>query len=199
MDLISKAVEAFKNLKPTIYRLVVSAGKDKPLEEIKISFYDEDLFHILGLQHLSDIDLPKNKKALILGINEGKITDAYLEKSEYYDSSILGYNIKQRISSAVYLEEYLDSDLFTVSIYRLQHDNKTFIRADYLISCRRHNSEEEYYIFIRKRKNETSYGIVSAFPKVNTSYWGGKRYLMLKEKQQGNEISELFRHPEFDK
>nr|MCR5776804.1 hypothetical protein [Lachnospiraceae bacterium] len=97
-----------------------------------------------------------------------------------------------------YLEEYLDSNNFVVSIYKLQHDNYTFIKADYLITCKRIGSDNEYYIFVRKRKNEETYGIVSCFPKHNKAYWGGKRYLMLKEKMKSDNVIELFRHPNYE-
>ena len=196
MNLLKQAALSFERLKEIKYRIVLSAGLNKPLEEIVINFYDEDLFHILGLQHLSDIDIPKNKKKLLTQILEGKITDEYLLNSDYYDDQ-QGYNIKRRIELAGYLEEYLDSDNFTVAIYKLQHDNRTFIRADYLITCKRVNSDEEYYIFIRKRSGEDFYGIVSCFARTNTSYWGGKRYVMLKEKIEGADTTELFRHSNY--
>ncbi|WP_156094541.1 PBECR4 domain-containing protein [Butyrivibrio sp. WCE2006] len=196
MNLLKQAALSFERLKEIRYRIVLSAGLKKPLEEIEINFYDEDLFHILGLQHLSDIDIPKNKKKIISQILNGKITDEYLQNSEYYADQ-QGYNIKHRIELAGYLEEYLDSDNFTVAIYKLQHGNRTFIRADYLITCKRVNSDEEYYIFIRKRSGQDYYGIVSCFARTNTSYWGGKRYLMLKEKIEGVGKTEQFRHPNY--
>lgn len=68
MNLLKQAALSFERLKEIKYRIVLSAGLNKPLEEIVINFYDEDLFHILGLQHLSDIDIPKNKKKLLTQI-----------------------------------------------------------------------------------------------------------------------------------
>lgn len=62
MDALNQTTEAFKKLKELEYRVVLSAGQGKPLEQIVLNFRDEDLFHILGLQHLSDIELPRKKK-----------------------------------------------------------------------------------------------------------------------------------------
>ncbi len=197
MSIIKTTVIAFEKLKEIKYRLVLSAGREKAVEDLIIDFYDEDLFHILGLQHLSDIDLPKNKSLLISRIRKGIITDEYLAKSLNYDNENLEYNIKRRVLAATCIEEYFDSDNFTVSVYRLQHDNLTKIRADYLIICKKASDEDEYYIFIRKRKELDTYGIVSAFPKERIAYWGGKRYLLLKEKIVGSQNVELFRHPDY--
>ncbi len=197
MDSLRQAADKFLLLEKTEYRLILSAGKNKPLETVELNFIDEDFYHILGLHHLDDIDIPKNKKLLLSKILCGDLNDKYLSQSEYYDDDLLGYNIKNRIEHSRYLEEYLDSDDFTVSVYKLQHDNKTLIRADYLITCKRTTSDEEYYIFLRKRKETSSYGIVSCFPKNRLTYWGGKRYLMLKEKMDGESRIELFRHPNF--
>ena len=197
MDILKKAVATFDRLKEFEYRILLSAGREKPLESILINFLDEDLFHILGLQHLSDIELPKNKKLVHAQICNDIITTDYLSMSEYYDNVRGKYSIKQRIERACDLEAYMDSSLFTVSVYKLQHVNHTNIRADYLITCKRNASEEEYYIFIRKRKELDSYGIISCFLKNNATYWGGRRYVLLKEKVKGNISCELYRHPNY--
>ena|GEM_PF-1255206 len=198
MDTLKQAAITFSKIKEIEYHIVVSSGRNKPLEKIIINFCDEDLFHILGLQHLSDIDLPKNKKILISEILSGKISDEYISLSEYYDNhELFSYDINSRIEKASHIEDYFDSNLFTVSIYRLQHNNRTYIKADYLITCKRNASDEEYYMFIRQRKENNVFGIVSAFPKNNVSYWGGKRYLMLKQKVKNNIKCELFRHPDY--
>lgn len=197
MDLLRTAANAFIKLSAFEYRLVLSSGRNKPLDIIKINFIAQDLFHILGLQHLLDIDLPRNKKILLEKISKGNITEDYISKSEFYKNGSLGYNIRERIAKACYLEQYLDSDDFTVSVYKLKYHPQSFIRADYLITCRRMDSDAEYYIFIRRRKENNTYGIVSCFPKRDITYWGGKRYLMLKEKKKGNISCVLFKHPNY--
>ena len=57
--------------------------------------------------------------------------------------------------------------------------------------------EKEFYIFLRKRKEDYHYGVVSCFPKGKVAYWGGRRYLMLKEKHVSGERIELFRHQKY--
>lgn len=197
MELLRQVAFAFGNLKEIKYRVVLSAGREKPRQEIIIDFCDEDLFHILGLQHLTDIELPKNKKALLHNINNGTITEGYLENSEYYNKGNEDYNIKQRIEMACCLEDFLDSEHFTVSVYKCQHENWTNIEADYLITCKKTSQDEEYYIFVRQRKETETFGIVSCFPKGNKPYWGGKRYLLLKEKILSNTSIVLFKHKNY--
>ena len=198
MDIIRNVVEKYLELKKSEYRIILSAGRNKPLEIINLNFMDEDLYHILGFQHIGDLEIPKNKKKVLAAIVSGNLTDEYLSQSEYYDNDSLGYSIKNRIIHAEFLEEYLDSDDFSVSIYKLQHVNITMIDADYLIECRRLGTDKDYYIFLRKRKGTPYYGIISCFPKNRITYWGGKRYLMLKEKTTGDSRKELFRHPNYE-
>ena len=198
MDTIRNTISSFEKLKKTKYRIVLSAGRGKPLEEILLNFYDDDLYHILGLQHLLDIILPKNKINLLSYVKNGIITDNSLSISEYYDNKSLGYNIKLRIKMAGNLEEFLDSDDFTVSIYKLQHSDHTLIQADYLITCKCNSYKEDYYIFIRKRTEDDTYGIVSCFMKEANTYWGGKRYLMLKEKIDEEKTIVQYKHPDYD-
>ena len=200
MDSIKNTISSFQKLKKTKYRLILSSGRGRPIEEILLNFYEDDLYHILGFQHLTDIQLPKDKKTLFSNINSGKITDNHLSLSKYYDNKSLNYNIKLRIKMAAFLEDFLDSDDFTVSVYKFQHENNTVIQADYLITSKRITTDEEYYIFIRKRTEENTYGIISCFPKENISYWGGNRYIMLKEKiMEDNTSIILHIHPDFNK
>ena len=195
MDLLKQAADSFIKLKEIAYRIILSAGRKRPLEIIELNFCDSDFFHILGLQYLKDIDLPKAKTKLFTEINKGSLSEEYIAKSQFFDNLQLGYSIKQRIEMAINIEQYMDSDDFNVAIYKIQHENRTKIRADYIITCKGIPSVEEYYIFIRKRKEEEKYSIVSCFPKAAVAYWGGKRYVMLKEKIQNNTVSTLFRHP----
>ena len=66
MDTLSKAANNFLMLEKSEYKIVISAGKNKPLETINLNFIDEDLHHILGLSHLDDINIPKNRKGIIV-------------------------------------------------------------------------------------------------------------------------------------
>ena len=199
MNSIKNTVSSFHNLMKIKYRLILSAGRGRPLEEILLNFYEDDLYHILGFQHLSDIVLPKSKQSLFSQINNGNITDNHLSQSKNYDNKSLNYNIKLRIEMAGHLDEFLDSNDFTISVYKLQHDNHTAIHADYLITSKRNPTDEEYYIFIRKRKEENAYGIVSCFPKEDVAYWGGNRYVMLKEKITEEKTSILYQHSSYGK
>ncbi len=195
MDQVYIAAKEFEKLLLIQYRIILSAGKNKPTERILLNFEQEDLYHMLGLQHLNDIEIPHDKKSILGMIIAGKIDDNYLAKSNLYNNSKNEYRISDRIVMLSEIEKLLDSEDTQFYIYRLQHLNKTVIKADYLIVCKR--KDNEAYIFIRKRKENDYYGIVSCFPKSDTVYWGGKRYLMLKEKVVATLSTELFRHPGF--
>ena len=197
MDLLEQAANAFIELKKAKYRIVLSAGRNKPKEEIVIDFCDTDLYHMLGFQYLTDIDLPKSKKRVLPEIIKGALSEETISKSEYYDNDQSGYSIKNRIEKVANIEQYLDSNNYNVSIFKDQHTIRTKIKADYLIICREISSENEYYIFIRRRKGEDGYNIVSCFPKEDISYWGGKRYLMLKEKIIDGVPNLLFKHKDY--
>lgn len=198
MDLLVRAANAFIELKKVKYRIVLSAGRNKPIEEILINFCDTDLYHMLGFQYLSDIALPRSKKRILPEIIKGTISEGTISKSKFYDNDQLGHNIKNRIEKVAYIEQFLDSDNYNVFIFKDQHNICTKIKSDYLIVCREISSGNEYYIFIRRRKGEDGYNIVSCFPKEKISYWGGKRYLMLKEKIINGVPNQLFKHPNYE-
>lgn len=50
MDLLKQAADSFIKLKEIEYRIILSAGRKRPLEIIELNFCDSDFFHILGLQ-----------------------------------------------------------------------------------------------------------------------------------------------------
>ena len=195
MSLLYSAAKEFEKLLSIQYHIILSAGKNKPTERINLNFEQGDLYHMLGLQHLDDIAIPRNKNSLLGDILSCKIDDSYLSKSKSYSTGS-ECNISDRIDMLSDIEALLDSKDTLFYIYRLQHLNKTKIKADYLIVCKR--KDNEVYIFIRKRKENDNYGIISCFPRSDTVYWGGKRYLMLKEKVTENTSKELYRHSGFD-
>lgn len=102
MDLLQHVANAFTELKKVKYRLVLSAGSNKPIEEIVIDFCDAELYHMLGFQYLTDIDLPKNKKRILPEIIKGTISETIISKSAFYDDDQSGYNIKKNRKSSLY-------------------------------------------------------------------------------------------------
>lgn len=63
-----------------------------------------------GLQYLSDLAIPQNRKQTLYSILDDEITDEILEKSKYYKNTNAQIDIKSRISELSYLEEYLDTN-----------------------------------------------------------------------------------------
>ena len=128
MDLLKQAADSFIKLKEIEYRIILSAGRKRPLEIIELNFCDSDFFHILGLQYLKDIDLPKAKTKLFTEINKGSLSEEYIAKSQFFDNLQLGYSIKQRIEMAINIEQYMDSDDFNVAIYSSSRNTRDFSR-----------------------------------------------------------------------
>ena len=96
MDLLYSAGKQFEKLVNIEYRIILSSGRNKSLERICIDFDLADLYHMLGLQHLDDIELPNNRKAVLDKILSGEISDEYVSKSKYYSNPEMNYDIKGR-------------------------------------------------------------------------------------------------------
>lgn len=68
MDLIYECAAKFVLLERDEYRFVVS--KKRKTKEIFLNFRDSDFFHLVGLHHLTDINIPRNRKDTLKNIIE---------------------------------------------------------------------------------------------------------------------------------
>lgn len=196
MDLIYACAIKFVAIKQCEYRFVVS--KNRKTQELILNFSNSDFFHLAGLQHLTDINIPRNRKDILKNILiKNKITDSMLNKSRFYTHA--EHNIKSRITLLCFLEQYLDTDNL-ISIYntkKMRYLN-TNIKADYLIESKLKNTKDTVYMFIRKRKEQpNTYCIVSFFKKNDITYGGDALYWMIKEKIYPNTRITLYKHPDY--
>ena len=183
-DNIYESAQNFRELEQYEYRFVVS--KNRKIQELKLDFRDTDFYHIIGLQYLKDIAIPRNRKATLKNILDvGNIRDEILQKSRFYNNLTTIYNVKSRIEESRFLATYLDVNNL-IYIYSLSgrpyiHSQ---IKADFVIESKLPNSSITVYILIKRRKEDRDYyGIVSFFKKGNISYGGDALYWMLKEKK----------------
>ncbi|MBE5886667.1 MAG: hypothetical protein E7284_09735 [Lachnospiraceae bacterium] len=106
-DNIYESAQNFRELEQYEYRFVVS--KNRKIQELKLDFRDTDFYHIIGLQYLKDIAIPRNRKATLKNILDmGNIRDEILQKSRFYNNLTAIYNVKSRIEESRFLATYLD-------------------------------------------------------------------------------------------
>lgn len=154
---------------------------------IALDFKLKDFHHLAGLQYLTDINIPKNKKDTISWIlnSRNPVTDEYLAKSKFYRGKPNDEkDIESRIANLRFLERYLDENNI-IRIYSPQNgpQNNSFIKCDYIIESQLKNSHTIVYIFIKHRCGADSpCGIISFVVKKNVSYGGRNLYWMIKDK-----------------
>lgn len=110
MDLIYACATKFVAIKQCEYRFVVS--KNRKTQELILNFSNSDFFHLAGLQHLTDINIPRNRKDILKNILiKNKITDSILNKSRFYKCT--EHNIKSRITLLCFLEKEKRNPILT--------------------------------------------------------------------------------------
>lgn len=198
MDIVYEAAAKYVALECCKYVFVLSQKRKNIV--VRVDFKDEDFFHLAGLQYLTDIDIPQNRKKTLNSILfEKNLTEDFLHKSEIYRNPKPDKNIPGRIDHLRFLEEYLDTDNI-IKIFTLRNQGKkaSFIRADYVIESSFNRSKDTVYIFLKRRAEDSEYyGIVSFFPKDKAIYSGDILYWMEKKKILRNKTKILFRHKNY--
>ena len=200
MDSIYRSAQEYKNLLPISYRFDF-ATKRRKVTIIELDFLKEDFFHICGLQHLDDIEIPRNRRKTLEYIDDGVITDELLKKAKkYYDiPKQEDSDIESRIEEASRLKEYLETNNL-IRIFSLKDAKASgkMIEADYVIKSRLPNSYISVFIFLRKRKENDRYCVISFFKKKNNEYTGEALYWMMKTKINNNGETVLFKHKNYN-
>ena len=200
MDTIYDAAAKFTVMKDFEYHFVIS--QKRKLQTICLNFMDTDFFHIAGLQYLTDVTLPQDRKETLNQIIfTHTISDSILQKSIYYNTKNKEQNVAARIEELRFLEEYLDTNN-SIKLYNIRNTKgmSSVIKADYLIESWFKNIRSSVYIFIRRRNEDFEhFGIVSFFKKNKIAYGGDKVYWMEKTKISGNFQKTLYIHPNYSK
>lgn len=125
------------------YHIVL--GRKKKEYHIQLRFPYDSFFHLVGLQHLTDITYPSTNKERIYKEIIGKnLTYETISKSQYFDE----FYIKERIEYLACLENVLDSCELAFLINPKEYAKYTKIKADFLFE---HNALEEalaLYLFV---------------------------------------------------
>lgn len=198
MDKISECASSFKKLCDVSYKFIVSF--QRKTREINLNFQESDFFHLAGLQYISDLAIPKNRKITIYNILKKKcITDEMLGKSKHFCNKNSEIDVKSRIEELCYLEDYLDSENI-IKIFSIKDDVylNSKIDAEYLIESKLKNRHVSVYIFLTRRKeSEDFYCVKSFFVKKKIVYSGNAMYWMYKEKIMNGISNVLFKHKDF--
>ena len=200
MDKIQQCAQNFLHLVSTTKYVFHVARRG--VKVFTLDFELKDFHHLVGLQHLDDISIPKDKKKTIEWIlsETEPITDDYLACSEHYKGKENDEkNIEERISEFRYIEQYLDTDNF-IRIYSAKDGpkNNSLIQCDYIIESKLEQSEKIVYIFLKHRSGTDSpCCIVSFVVKKNTAYGGQNMYWMLKDKIVTGNRSTIYQHPNY--
>lgn len=126
-DLLLSRAQKYAELLNKSYNIVL--GKKGKAYHIDLRFYKDTFFHLVGFQHLTDLQqLKSNKERIYKDILEGKLTYADITKSTHFDE----WKIKERITYLYYLEEMLDHNNLTFLINIHEYVKYTKIKADYL-------------------------------------------------------------------
>lgn len=173
MNNINDCVEAYQQLLNVAYRFVI--GKKGKSLSFVLKFDKASCYHLMGLQHLKDIDaLGGNREKVYDRILNKKIDRQMVEASTYYK------DINDRVHYLTYLESMLDSNE-TVFKYHKRFNKYSRIDAEFLLSNEMFNTE--LYLFIDRDEGE-NYFCRSFFPKTGRDYTENQpRYTLLyKEK-----------------
>lgn len=201
-DILYDAAVKYQTMVSKGYHIILGRkGKEYP---IQLRFTKDAFFHLVGMQHLTDITFTsKNKERIYREILLKNITEKMLKKSVFY----IEYHMEERIVNLERIEEMIDSCQFLFLINHNEYRKYTKIYADYLCEyLLPENINECLYLFIVKNsipkiKNEC--GACSFFKRHDIDYRRGtsEAKLLLNEKISniGNSeiIEELYRHPKY--
>lgn len=200
MDRIQECAGCFLHLVDTTSYVFHVANKN--VRVITLDFKLKDFHHLAGLQYLTDINIPKNKKDTISWIlnNRDPVTDEYLAQSEFYRGKPNDEkDIESRIANLRFLEQYLDENNI-IRIYSPKDgpQNNSFIQCDYIIESQLKNSHTTVYIFLKHRYGIGSpCGIISFIVKKNVSYGGQNLYWMIKDKITNGVRQTIYQNPKY--
>ena len=199
MDILFNAASNFRDLEQYEYECILSYNRR--CVRIIIDFRDTDFFHLTGMQHLTDIDIPQNRKKTIEYIvDKKKLTEETLQKSKKYIYPTKNNDVRSRIEHLQYIEKYIDTDNF-INLFTMRNPNNSgsFIEADYVIESRIDDISGDVYIFIKERNDKPEhYAVVSFFVKGDMTYSGDHLYWMKKSKLSQSKVEVLYQHPKFN-
>ncbi len=143
-DILHKTAVNYMCLLNIGYKIVLGK-KGKPYY-IDLNFYEESFFHLIGLQHLTDLQqLKGNKERIYKEILDCSITYEDIKKSKHFDE----WRVEERITYLEYLEELLDKNEITFLIKPKEYVLYTAIKADYLFEYSLNQATTLYFFSVK--------------------------------------------------
>lgn len=174
MDKLAGCARAFEKLLDIQYRIII--GRKGKSTKLCIGFSKMDFHHLMGLGKLKDLRIATRNRSIIFDeILAGKTTYKAIAKSRYI------HLIENRFQPLAHIEKLFDDNRL-VFRYNPKINRFSLIEADYLLSTP--FMENDIYIFLAARKENSQYFCRSFFPKEQKDYTRGQAvYTMLyKEK-----------------
>lgn len=105
-DLLLKAAKKYHSLNSS--KLIITLGKKGTLSEIIVDFQASNFYHLAGLHKLKDIQAVRgyNTTNVLNKVLKGKLTNAMIEKSSFYD------DMKERLEIISEFPDILKSPKF---------------------------------------------------------------------------------------
>lgn len=183
MSDLLQAAFLYQKLQNHQYSIVL--GRKKQAFHFRLSFRQEELFHLLGLQKLKDIaDINQHRKYILQNILSGNLTLDYIMQSMYYQNNfkkrIIG--IADRIKYFSCIEEMLDSNDL---IYRFNPKVLPYstITASFLLEYSVENVP--LYLFLDRKQENTCF-CKSFFPYSFRDYTYNQIKMTLLHKEKHN-------------
>ena len=127
IDLLYSAAVKYGKMLTIGYHIIL--GRKGKEYHIQLRFPYDSFFHLIGLQHLTDLTYPsKNKERIYKEIIGKNLTYETVSKSQYFEK----FCVKERIEYLDYLESMLDSCELVFLINPKGYANYTRIKADFL-------------------------------------------------------------------
>lgn len=193
MATIFECVDSFKKLLDIEYEFIL--GRKGKSVTLNIKFEKSHFFHLIGLQHLTDMAfaLTGSREKLFDKIEKRYFDENIIKKSAFFSQ------IKSRIDEFVNLESIFDSNelIFT---YNETQDSFSVIKADYLMQNISENTKTFTFL---SQDSDKKYFCRSFFPMDKTDYSIGqtKWTLLFKKKIRKSTKTEeiLYQHQRFIK
>lgn len=192
MNLLQKCIYNFEKLLPLRYRFHIA--HKRVVTEILLDFNKSDFKHLVGLQYLRDIAMPRNSSKVYDTIKNKKLTFDMIQRSPFFEKVDDSYaSVKQRMTYFPLLNEFIESENVILR-YIKKKNPYSKIDADYVIESTLY--DVTVYIFLRKRHAQdinSPYAVVSFFVKNKVTYKGEVRYWLLKERiDEENYVKTLY-------
>lgn len=180
MDKLQERAIAFRRLMN--YQYVIKLGRKGQIYNFVIDFQNQDFFHLIGLQKLTDLRFLKRSSEYIFNnCLKGNLTYPMLKKSKYFTE--LGY----RFDCFNLLENILDNNelIFKCNINSMRIYST--IRADYLLQNKK--DDLNFYIFTEQRTNSDTQFCKSFFENSEKDYSKGQTKMTLLYKEKINKTT----------